>query len=151
MKQILAKSKSFIAPAEFEELVKDLQLDWRLRLANKQAFVNVQPDGWVSKKAVVKLRYSAEDPRILRLVCKGGWPIEGYLNLKITSSNGTVEKVKLGSQDEFTLILEAPRTESNAFVIWTIETTQTFIPAQTIKKSRDNRALSFKVEALSLV
>jgi len=151
VKQVLSKSKSCIAPKAFNKLIEELQQDWRLRLANKQAFVDVQPDGWVSKRAIVKLRYGAGESHVLRLTCQGGWPIEGFLNLKITSSNGDVERVRLGSQDEFILNLEAPKTEIGAFMTWTIETRQTFVPSQTIKKSRDTRALSFKVEGLSLV
>lgn len=150
VKQILTKSKSYISPPEFEKLVKNLQEDWRFRLANKQAFINVQPDGWVGKKAIVKLKYSVGEPTLLKLACRGGWPIEGNLNIKITSSNGALEKVRLGSQDEFTLNLVAPKTDTTAFMTWTIETRQFFIPSETNKRSKDSRELSFRVENLTL-
>jgi hypothetical protein len=138
-------------PDALEKLVKDLQADWRLRLANSQAFANVEPDGWVSKRLVVKLRYAKTGKRSLRLVCRGGWPKEADLHLTIRSADGEIEKVKLGTQDEFMLNLEAPPTVSEAFTTWVIETKQSFIPAKTIKKSKDTRSLSFKVEAMELV
>ena len=70
---------------------------------------------------------------------------------KITASDGIAELVKLGSQDEFILTLEAPETPASAFTAWVIETRQSFVPAKTIKKSKDTRALSFKVEGYKLV
>jgi len=151
VKAVLLKAKPYMKPDALEKLVKDLQADWRLRLANTQAFANVEPDGWVSKRLVVKLRYAKTGKRSLRLVCRGGWPKEADLHLTIRSADGEIEKVKLGTQDEFMLNLEAPPTVSEAFTTWVIETKQSFIPAKTIKKSKDTRSLSFKVEAMELV
>jgi glycosyltransferase involved in cell wall biosynthesis len=151
VKAVLLKAKPYMKPDALEKLVKDLQADWRLRLANSQAFANVEPDGWVSKRLVVKLRYAKTGKRSLRLVCRGGWPKEADLHLTICSADGEIEKVKLGTQDEFMLNLEAPPTVSEAFTTWVIETKQSFIPAKTIKKSKDTRSLSFKVEAMELV
>ncbi len=151
VKAVLLKAKPYLKPADLAKLVKYLQADWRLRLANQQAFANVQPDGWVSKRLLVKLRYTKAGPRSLRLTCRGAWPKEVALNLSIRSADGEVEKVKLGSQDEFILNLEAPPTSSEAFTTWVIETKQSFIPAKTIKKSKDTRSLSFKVDGMELV
>jgi len=151
VKTLLMKAKSFMRPAEFDVLLKDLQGDWRLRLSHQQLYVDVQPDGWVSKCAVVKLRYTKDSPKTIQLQCRGGWPTEASLNLKITASNGIAELVKLGSQDEFILTLEAPETLTSAFTTWVIETRQSFVPAKTIKKSKDTRTLSFKVEGFKLI
>jgi len=151
VKAVLIKAKPLMKPAEFDALLKDLQSDWRLRLSHQQLFVDVQPDGWVSKRTVVKLRYTKDGPRTIQLQCRGGWPTEASLNLKITASDGIAELVKLGSQDEFILTLEAPETPTSAFTAWVIETRQSFVPAKTIKKSKDTRMLSFKVEGYKLV
>ena len=151
IKAVLIKAKPLMKPAEFDVLLKDLQSDWRLRLSHQQLYVDVQPDGWVSKRTVVKLRYTKDGPRTIQLQCRGGWPTEASLNLKITASDGIAELVKLGSQDEFILTLEAPETPTSAFIAWVIETRQCFVPAKTIKKSKDTRALSFKVEGYKLV
>ena len=151
VKAVLIKAKPLMKPAEFDALLKDLQSDWRLRLSHQQLFVDVQPDGWVSKRTVVKLRYTKDGPRTIQLQCRGGWPTEASLNLKITASDGIAELVKLGSQDEFILTLEAPQTPTSAFTAWVIETRQSFVPAKTIKKSKDTRMLSFKVEGYKLV
>jgi hypothetical protein len=136
---------------DLAKLVKELQADWRLRLSHQQAFVNVQPDGWVTKRMVVKLRYAKKGPRTVQLQCRGGWPTENNLMISITSADGSIEKVKLGTQDEFILNLEAPETQTEAFTAWVIETKQSFVPAKTIKKSKDTRHLSFKVEGLKVI
>jgi len=149
-KSVLGKARAFMMPAEFAGLVKTLQSDFRLKLANSQAFVDVQPDGWVSKKLIAKLRYKKGGKRTLVLKCQGGWPTEANIQLTIRSATGEVEKIKLGSQDEFTLTLEAPETNTEAFTAWVIETRQFFVPANVQKRSKDTRKLSFRVDGLSV-
>ena len=149
-KSVLGKAKAFMKPAEFANLVKTLQNDSRLKLANSQAFVDVQPDGWVSKKLIAKLRYKKGDKRTLILKCQGGWPMESNIQLTIRSATGEIEKIKLGSQDEFILTLEAPETNTEAFTAWVIETRQFFVPAKVQKRSKDTRKLSFRVDGLSV-
>jgi len=151
VKEVLLKAKPFMKASDLAKLVKQMQSDWRLRLSHQQAFVNVQPDGWVTKRLVVKLRYAKEGPKTVQLQCRGGWPTDSNFTISITSADGSVEKVKLGTQDEFILNLEAPDTPTEAFTAWVIETKQSFVPAKTIKKSKDNRKLSFKVEGLKVV
>ena len=151
VKEVLLKAKPFMKASDLAKLVKEMQSDWRLRLSHQQAFANVQPDGWVTKRLVVKLRYAKKGPKTVQLQCRGGWPTEGNLTISITSADGSIEKVKLGTQDEFILNLEAPDTPTEAFTAWVIETKQTFVPAKTIKKSKDTRRLSFKVEGLKVI
>jgi glycosyltransferase involved in cell wall biosynthesis len=151
MKGVLEKARPFMKAAEFKTLVQTLQADHRLRLSSPSAFVSVQTDGWVSKRLIVKLRYQKGSKRTLRLICKGGWPKVANLNLKIRSMAGEVEQVKLGSQDEFVLTLEAPETPTEAFAAWVIETRQSFIPSSFNKHSKDHRSLSFAVQGLELV
>ena len=151
VKEVLLKAKPYMKASDLAKLVKQMQADWRLRLSHQQAFVNVQPDGWVTKRLVVKLRYAKEGPKTVQLQCRGGWPTDGNFTISITSADGSVEKVKLGTQDEFILNLEAQDTPTEAFTAWVIETKQSFVPAKTIKKSKDNRRLSFKVEGLKVV
>jgi len=150
-KGVLTKGKPFMKAAEFKALVQSLQADFRLRLSSPSAFVGVQPDGWVSNRVIVKLRYKKGGKRTLRLMCKGGWPKSSNLNLKIRSMAGEVEQVKLGSQDEFVLTLEAPETPTEAFAAWVIETRQSFVPSLHNKRSKDHRKLSFLVQGLELV
>jgi len=151
VKAVLIKAKPLMKPAEFDELVKNLQSDWRLRLSHQQLYVDVQPDGWVSKRTVVKLRYPKDGARTIQLQCRGGWPVAATLSLSITGADGIPELIELDSQDEFILTLEAPETPTSAFTAWVIETHQSFVPAKTIKKSKDTRALSFKVEGYKLL
>jgi hypothetical protein len=151
MKDVLEKARPFMKASEFKTLVQTLQSDHRLRLSSPSAFASVLTDGWVSKRLIVKLRHKKGGKRTLRLICKGGWPKAVNLNLKIRSTAGDVEQVKLGSHDDFILTLKAPETITEAFTVWVVETRQSFVPAKMIKKSKDTRALSFKVEGLELV
>lgn len=151
MKGVLEKARPFMKAEEFKTLVQTLQADHRLRLSSPSAFASVQTDGWVSKRLIVKLRYQKGGKRTLRLICKGGWPKAANLNLKIRSMAGEVEQVKLGSQDEFVLTLEAPDTPTEAFAAWVIETRQSFVPSSFNKRSKDHRTLSFLVQGLELV
>jgi hypothetical protein len=151
MKGVLEKARPYMKAADFKTLVQKLQADHRLRLSSTSTFASVQTDGWVSKRLIVKLRYQKGGKRTLRLTCKGGWPNPSNLNLKIRSMAGEVEQVKLGSQDEFVLTLEAPETPTEAFVAWVIETRQCFIPSSFNKRSKDHRSLSFVVQGLELV
>lgn len=150
LKSFLTSAKPFVKPAEFAKLVKRLEGDWRLRLSNQQLYVGVQPDGWVSKRLVVKLRYPKDGAKTISLKCRGSWPLDANLNLRIRSAAGDVEMVKLGTQDQFILRLEAPETSTQAFTAWTIETNQSFVPARELKRSKDKRHLSFKVEGVEL-
>jgi glycosyltransferase involved in cell wall biosynthesis len=151
MKGVLEKARPFMKTVEFKKLVETLQADHRLRLSSPSAYVGVQSDGWVIRRLIVKLRYQKGGKRTLRLICKGGWPKTVNLNLKIRSMDGEVEQVKLGSQDEFVLTLEAPETPTEAFAAWVIETRQSFTPSSFNKRSKDHRTLSFVVQGLELV
>jgi glycosyltransferase involved in cell wall biosynthesis len=150
IKDVLLKARVFMKPAEFDTLVKTLKNDARLRLATSQAFVDVQPDGWVSKKLIAKLRYKKGEKSTLILNCQVGWPSEFKIQLTVRSAAGNVEKIKLNSHDEFTLTLKAPETNTEAFTAWVIETRQFFVPAKVQKRSKDTRKLSFRVNGLSV-
>ncbi|MBT8518754.1 glycosyltransferase [Polynucleobacter paneuropaeus] len=150
MKTVLGIAKPLMKPIQFSNLVKHFQADYRLRLSNEQLFLNVQSDGWVSKKLLVKLRYKKGDKNIVNLNCKVGWPIKGNVHLIIRSATGDVEKIKLGSEDEFMLTLEAPISQVDSFTYWIIETRQFFIPAKVQKRSKDTRKLSFRVDGVAL-
>ena len=96
------------------------------------------------------MRYKKGEKKTLILNCQGGWPSESNIQLTVRSATGHVEKIKLDSQDEFTLTLDAPETNAEAFTAWVIETPQFFVPAKVQKRSKDARKLSFRVNGLSV-
>lgn len=150
VKEFLSKSKGLIEPVLFQETIKTLESDCRLRFSSNQFCLQIEPDGWVSKKLFVKLRYDESQKHTLLLQCQGGWDSAENLYLTIYADDGSIEKVKLNTQDKFVLTLEAPKTKSLAYASWRIETRQFFVPSQVHKRSKDNRALSFRVDAVSL-
>jgi len=150
VKELLSKSKVFLKPNDLTALIKNFQSDFRLRLSNSQVYVNVQTDGWVSNKLVVKMRYIPGGSNQINLDCKVGWPIKGNIYIRIRSSSGEIEKLKLTSHDEFNIILRVPQTIRNSYNYWIVETRQFFIPEKYIKRSKDTRKLSFRVEGISM-
>ena len=150
VKKALISVKASVSPSDFQNLVKDLESDARLRLSNDQIFLGIEPDGWVTRSLLIKFRYSKEQKRTVLLRCRGGWPNKGNLYLNIRSEDGEVEKIKLSSTDEFILTLEAPETRSERYTSWKIETRQFFVPGLTQKGSKDNRQLSFRVDGISI-
>jgi hypothetical protein len=150
VKTFLTKAKPFCKLADFTKLVNAWQQDARLKLSKPGLYIDVHPDGWVSKKLLVKFRYGPNDPRILHLSCKGAWPNEGVLHLKITSDSGDSQKIRIGAMEEFMLHFEAPKAAEERYTFWVIETNQFFVPSQTMKKSKDDRKLSFMVEGVTI-
>jgi len=150
VKEFLSKSKVLIEPTQFQKAIKTLEKDCRLRFSSDQFCLQIEPDGWVSKNLFVKLRYDESQKHTLLLQCQGGWDSAENLYLTIYADDGSIEKVKLNTQDKFVLTLEAPKTKSLAYASWRIETRQFFVPSQVHKRSKDHRALSFRVDAVSL-
>lgn len=157
VKSALVQVKSFMLDEEFIGLVKSLQNDSRLRFSSLQGFVGVEPDGWVSKKLYVKLKHKPDQPRTIKLQCNVGWPdppSDGknpHIYLTIRTPDGRIQKLKFEAQEQFILNLESPESQTEEFLVWVIETRQFFVPAKRIKKSKDTRKLSFRVEGVSLV
>jgi glycosyltransferase involved in cell wall biosynthesis len=157
LKSALVQVKPFILDEEFTTLVKSLQNDSRLRFSSQQCFVGVQPDGWVSKKLHIKLRCKPDQPKTIKLQCSVGWPDppadekNPHIYITIRTPDAQIQKLKFEAQEQFILNLEAPETQTDEFMVWAIETRQFFIPEERIKKSKDSRKLSFRVDGVTLV
>jgi len=150
----LGKVKVFFLEKEFNKLLERIQVDARLRLSTNQIYVGVMPDGWVSQKLVVRFRYKPNQARNVELRCSVRWPknlADERITIQIRSADGSVQKVQLSGDDEFLLNLEAPECHSESNIVWVIETKQFFIPASVIKRSTDERKLSFRVDECLIV
>jgi glycosyltransferase involved in cell wall biosynthesis len=148
VKSYLLEIKKYISEKAFNSLLEIIQKDERLKLSSSQVMVGVLPDGWVSKKLVIKLRYGPNQPRNIELKCAVGWPkslAQEKITLRIRTPDGSVEKVILTGNDDFVLNFEAPEYMSKSYVAWVIETKDYFIPANVLKRSLDKRKLSFRV------
>jgi hypothetical protein len=147
----IAKAAPLLTAADRTALAGLLKQDQRLRLARGGAAVGVQPDGWVSHRLAVRLRWDAKAAAsTLLLRCRGGWPQPGTLQLTVTSANGAPQTFSVDATREFTLQLRAPAGATAGSTGWVIETNDHFVPAQCERGSKDSRSLSFKVEGLSL-
>jgi glycosyltransferase involved in cell wall biosynthesis len=156
LKSALTQVKNFMKEDEFTDLVKKLQNDFRLRLSTQLSFLDVQPDGWVSKKLTVRVRYPAGPSKTLQLHCDVGWPAneevaKKMIHLSILTPDGHEEKLKFGSRERFILNLQSPDSSAEGQIAWIIETRQFFVPSDLIKKSKDDRKLSFKVDKVTFV
>ena len=148
VENFLIQMRSLIKPEDFAAIVEVFKNDWRFKLSNQNIFLSVSPDGWVSKKLVIKLRYDGSSPKLIRLFCAGDWPLEGEISLKITAPNGHIQKALLSTQEPFFINFYPDQTLVSTFAVWTIETRQSFTPSLVIKKSKDHRKLSFRVTKL---
>jgi len=87
------------------------------------------------------------------LKCSAAWPrtlANKKINLQIKSADGSIDKVQLTGDDEFLLHLEVLESRSTTHTAWVIETRQFFVPSKTLKRSRDGRKLSFRVDQCSV-
>jgi hypothetical protein len=82
--------------------------------------------------------------------CNAPWPEPGKLRLKVLTPNGKVQRTALDVPDDFVLRFEVPESEQSGCMVWTVETTQGFVPAKHDKTSTDKRKLAFQVLELSL-
>jgi len=60
-----------------------------------------------------------------------------------------VQFIVLSVPGDFVLRFEVPASEQSGCMLWTVETTQGFIPAKHDKTSNDKRKLAFQVSELS--
>jgi glycosyltransferase involved in cell wall biosynthesis len=137
--------KPFFDPKDYETGHAQLIQDMRLKLSDKGICINMDPDGWVSKKVLVKLNSKADTNQRVSLVCNGDWPMEVELGFTIRTHEGDTSHLKISSQDEFILELEMPSSQFDSYGAWLISCDQTFIPAVVDKNSSDIRELSFKI------
>ena len=121
----------------------------RFRLTKPGLFVTVQPDGWVGKQVAVKYRFEGKPASAVLLRCIAPWPVAGQLRLKIMTPSGKVQRSVVDVPDDFVLRFEVPETDRSGFVMWTIQTTQGFVPAKHDKGSTDKRKLAFQVLELA--
>jgi hypothetical protein len=148
VESFLKDSQSFFHQDILHGLVSSLKSDWRLRLSTSSIYANIQPDGWVSKRLLVKYRWSTKPANAILINCRANWPVSSKLRLKVLLSSGEIQLHEINIPDDFTLRLEVPKTSQHGSMIWVIETAQTFIPSKHDKKSNDSRRLSFQVLGL---
>lgn len=140
------------------ELIERLKSDARLRMARPNAFVAVQPDGWVGRRVTVRWRgerrpspsegQNAVAPSVLTLKCQGSWPRAGKLRLSVRPAVGGVQHFTVDAREEFVIQLDLPSLAGPSRTSWTIESADIFVPSRVDKKLNDARELSFKVESL---
>ena len=145
----LKEAKAYLKPDVLKSLVDRLKADMRFRLTKPGLFVTVQPDGWVGKQVAVKYRFEGKPASAVLLRCIAPWPVAGQLRLKIMTPSGKVQRSVVDVPDDFVLRFEVPETDRSGFVMWTIQTTQGFVPAKHDKGSTDKRKLAFQVLELA--
>ena len=72
------------------------------------------------------------------------------MHLKVSTPSGHVQKSSVEVPSEFVLSFDVPETDKSGYIMWTIETSQSFVPSKHDKKSTDNRKLSFTVTGLKV-
>jgi hypothetical protein len=130
-------------------MVERLKADWRVRLATPELFATVQPDAWANKQLTIKYRWEGKPAAAVLVRCNAPWPVAGKLRLKVLTPSGKVQRSVLDVPDDFVLRFEVPEGEQSGCMMWTVETTQGFVPAKHDKTLTDKRKLAFQVVELS--
>jgi glycosyltransferase involved in cell wall biosynthesis len=146
----LKEAKSFYKMEALKAIVEALKVDARFRLAKPNLFATVQPDGWVSKRVIVKYRWEGKPAAAVLVKCSAPWPVAGNLQLRIVTPTGEVQRSSIEVPDDFVLRFEIPETEQSGCMVWVVKSAQGFVPAQHDDKSKDRRKLAFQVLGIGL-
>lgn len=145
LEAFLKECRAYFKPDVLKAMVERLKGDWRLRLATPELFATVQPDAWANKQLTIKYRWEGKPAAAVLVRCNAPWPVPGKLRLKVHTPSGKVQRSVLDVPDDFVLRFEVPETERSGSMMWTVETTQGFVPAKHDKTLTDKRKLAFQV------
>jgi hypothetical protein len=150
LEAFLIEAKPYLDAPTLKKVVEQVKKDYRFALSREGLFATVQPDGWVNKRVQVKYRWKDKPAAAVTMRCNAAWPKEAKLKLKVATPDGKVQTSTVEAPSEFILRFEVPPTEGDGYMAWTVETSQTFVPAKHNQASDDKRPLSFVVQALDL-
>jgi len=150
LESFLKEASAYLKPEVLRDMVERLKGDRRLRLATPELFATVQPDGWSGAQLAVKYRWEGKAATAVLVRCNAPWPVAGRLRLKVLTPSGKVLRSALDVPDEFVLRFEVPECDQSGCLVWTIQTSQGFVPAKHDKSSDDKRKLAFQVLELSI-
>lgn len=145
LEAFLKECRAYFKPDVLKAMVERLKGDWRLRLATPELYATVQPDAWANKQLTIKYRWEGKPAAAVLVRCNAPWPVVGKLRLKVHTPSGKVQRSVLDVPDDFVLRFEVPETERSGSMMWTVETTQGFVPAKHDKTLTDKRKLAFQV------
>lgn len=145
LEAFLKECRAYFKPDVLKAMVERLKGDWRLRLATPELYATVQPDAWANKQLTIKYRWEGKPAAAVLVRCNAPWPVAGKLRLKVHTPSGKVQRSVLDVPDDFVLRFEVPETERSGSMMWTVETTQGFVPAKHDKTLTDKRKLAFQV------
>lgn len=149
LESFLKEARAYVKPDVLKAVVERLKADWRLRLATPELFATVQPDGWANKLLTIKYRWQGKPAAAVLVRCNAPWPVAGKLHIKVLTPSGEVQFNVINVPDDFVLRFEVPEGEQSGCMVWTVETSQGFVPAKHDKTSTDKRKLAFQVLELS--
>jgi hypothetical protein len=149
LEAFLKEASPYFKPEVLKGMLERLKTDARVRLSTPELFATVQPDGWANKQLTIKYRWQGKPAAAVLVHCNAPWPKPGKLRLKSLMPSGALQRSELDVPDDFVLRFEVPETTQSGCMMWTVETSQGFVPAKHDKASGDKRKLAFQVLALS--
>ena len=149
LESFLKEARQYVKADVLKATVERLKSDWRVRLATPELFATVQPDAWAYKQLTIKYRWEGKPAAAVLVRCNAPWPVAGKLRLKVLTPSGKVQSSVLDVPDDFVLRFEVPEGEKSGCMMWTVETSQGFVPAKHDKTLTDKRKLAFQVLELS--
>lgn len=120
--------------------------DARLRYAERNFFITVEPDGWTKDELIIKARVEPNKMKLIKLYCEPQWPFLVNLNITILSLwDGEETHLQISSEQNFLLELELPDISMPTQFVWKLYCDQTFVPAVVDPQSHDCRSLAIKI------
>ena len=134
---------------EMDELVKT---DARIRLATRDACLEVYPDGWLAERARLRVQFQKHRWGKIRLdgehVSKSNCP----LRLTVHSPDGSKHECEISTKGKFTLQIALPKPAGlPAYWTYYIESEGGFVPQDCEPGSNDSRRLACRIDSLQLI
>lgn len=152
VESFLTDIKPFASSSDLNMLIKKLQGDKRLILSNPFLYVDVSSDGWVTKKATIKLRRPhLISKAFMEVELRGGWLYDHTMSLTISNPLGEPFKTSIETRKSIKLKIKIPKTLGADYLEWFIETPDYFVPKEHDKNNGDDRKLSFMVGSVKFL
>lgn len=150
--EFIGSVSAYLSADGLEALNQLVKEDCRIQLAKSDACLEIYPDGWLAKRATLRVQSKIKHWGEVMLngehVAKSDKP----LCLTVHSPDGTKRAYKIEKKGNFVLHIALPEPEGlPAYWVYTIESEGGFIPKDYEPGSQDDRQLVCRINSLQLI
>ena len=148
LESFAASVAPLMSPADRTEMRRWLDSDARIRLARPDACLQVEADGWLAARSVLRVRAGAW--RSVTLTGRHVSPLPGPLELKLTEPGGNELQYQIARHGPFSLCIALPISTPPMHWVLPITVSGGFVPSDRDPGSCDNRSLACLIDDLQL-